>query len=282
MKERSLTSWVYSLHSAEVKKRIERYCIGKIGGRWKNFLPPVQGGKYRKITNNAPDEYEINNIAFPSSSSDSALLGNAESRNRRYEVGFSNSESTCSSTGKDDGMAHLDSLTREKISLDLDKYPGLDPAVQDQIVFKYRLLEERVKAEGLYQCNYWAYMIELWRYSFLFVGMLLCLRWGWYALSGICMGAFWHQLAFVAHDAGHMGITHNYHTDTVIGILIADFMGGLSICWWKRNHNVHHIVTSTSRLPLIRCSQKCAWENSSPSSVRQAAFCASRPFFKSC
>jgi len=282
LKERSLTSWVYSLHSAEVKKRIERYCIGKIGGRWKNFLPPVQGGKYRKITNNAPDEYEINNIAFPSGSSDSALLGNAESRNRRYEVGFSNSESTCSSTGKDDGMAHLDSLTREKISLDLDKYPGLDPAVQDQIVFKYRLLEERVKAERLYQCNYWAYMIELWRYSFLFVGMLLCLRWGWYALSGICMGAFWHQLAFVAHDAGHMGITHNYHTDTVIGILIADFMGGLSIGWWKRNHNVHHIVTSTSRLPLIRCSQKCAWENSSPSSVRQAAFCASRPFFKSC
>ena len=165
-------------------------------------------------------------------------------------------------------MAHLDSLTREKISLDLDKYPGLDPAVQDQIVFKYRLLDERVKAEGLYQCNYWAYVIELWRYSFLFVGMLLCLRWGWYALSGICMGAFWHQLAFVAHDAGHMGITHNYHTDTVIGILIADFMGGLSIGWWKRNHNVHHIVTSTSVLPLVRRSQKCAWESSSPSTVK--------------
>jgi delta8-fatty-acid desaturase len=42
-----------------------------------------------------------------------------------------------------------------------------------------------------------------------------------------------------------MGITHNFHVDTVIGIIIADFLGGLSLGWWKRNHNVHHIVTNS-------------------------------------
>ena len=54
----------------------------------------------------------------------------------------------------------------------------------------------------------------------------------------------WHQLVFTAHDAGHMGITHDPIIDTLIGILIADFIGGLSIGWWKKNHNVHHIVTN--------------------------------------
>jgi delta8-fatty-acid desaturase len=41
-----------------------------------------------------------------------------------------------------------------------------------------------------------------------------------------------------------MGITHDFQTDTVIGIVIADFLGGLSLGWWKRSHNVHHIVTN--------------------------------------
>ncbi len=75
--------------------------------------------------------------------------------------------------------------------------------------------------------------------------MLLFLRWRWYALSAACLGTFWHQLVFTAHDAGHMGITHDFQTDTMIGILIADFLGGLSIGWWKRNHNVHHVVTNS-------------------------------------
>ncbi|KUL89132.1 hypothetical protein ZTR_06038 [Talaromyces verruculosus] len=48
----------------------------------------------------------------------------------------------------------------------------------------------------------------------------------------------------VVHDAGHMGITHHLHVDSTIGMTIASYMGGLSLCWWKHNHNVHHIVTN--------------------------------------
>jgi delta8-fatty-acid desaturase len=75
--------------------------------------------------------------------------------------------------------------------------------------------------------------------------MLLFLHWGWYGTSGLFLGCLWHQLVFTVHDAGHMGITHNFTVDTVIGIIIANFIGGLSVCWWKHNHNVHHIVTNS-------------------------------------
>lgn len=254
---------------------MERYCIGRIEGRWKNFLPPIQGGKYRKITDETQREYGIDNTDSSAASSDDSSRDNSPFdstglRNRRREGALPNSKflsSSVSSIEEDDGMAHLDSVTRERISLDLEKYPALDPTTQDEIVAKYRLLNEHIKAEGLYECNYREYALELCRYSLLFGSMLIFLRWGWYVLSGICMGAFWHQLVFAAHDAGHMGITHDFHTDTVIGMFIADFMGGLSIGWWKRSHNVHHIVTSTSRLPFILwIAVKKTWKECLPES----------------
>jgi sphingolipid 8-(E)-desaturase len=144
-----------------------------------------------------------------------------------------------------DGISYLDSQTMQEISLDLAKYPSLDDATQGNIIKKYRLLDERIKAEGLYDCNYGAYAMEGVRYSMLGGLSFLFLHWGWYVLSAMCLGCLWHQLVFTAHDAGHMGITHNFHVDTVIGIIIADFIGGLSLGWWKRNHNVHHIVTNS-------------------------------------
>ncbi|KAF7784649.1 hypothetical protein Agabi119p4_814 [Agaricus bisporus var. burnettii] len=54
----------------------------------------------------------------------------------------------------------------------------------------------------------------------------------------------WHQLVFTAHDLGHNGVTHNWTLDRLIAIVIADFIGGLSIGWWVDNHNIHHLVTN--------------------------------------
>src|SRR5712664_3837726 len=36
------------LHSAETRLRMTQYQIGTIEGRWKNFVPPIQGGIFRK------------------------------------------------------------------------------------------------------------------------------------------------------------------------------------------------------------------------------------------
>ena len=57
--------------------------------------------------------------------------------------------------------------TQQELESDLARYPALEADVQAEIVRKYRLLNERIKAEGLYQCNYTAYFIEVCRYAFL-------------------------------------------------------------------------------------------------------------------
>ena len=124
-------------------------------------------------------------------------------------------------------MSYLDTITREHISLDLDKYPPPDKETQATIVAKYRELHQKVYDTGLYNCNYKAYGIEFIRYTALAVGSAFCLHHEWYALSAFLLGALWHQLSFTVHDAGHMGITHSYLIDSCIGALIADFMGGL-------------------------------------------------------
>jgi len=74
---------------------------------------------------------------------------------------------------------------------------------------------------------------------------LFFLRCEWYGTSRLFLGMCWHRLVFTVHDAGHMGITHHFQFDTAVGIISADFIGGLSLGWWKRSHNVHHIVTNS-------------------------------------
>lgn len=146
---------------------------------------------------------------------------------------------------EDKSNAHTEyDRVQQDLEADLAKYPSLEPAVQDDIARKYRVMEQRVRDEGLFDCNYKAYAIEVSRYAFFFGMCLLTLSWGWYATAGIFLGMFWHQLVFTAHDAGHIAITHNYQLDTSIGIIVADWLGGLSLGWWKRSHNVHHMYES--------------------------------------
>ncbi|KAK4156438.1 hypothetical protein C8A00DRAFT_30725 [Chaetomidium leptoderma] len=275
---RDATDEVNSIHSLEARRMMDKYRIGRIEGRWKNFLPPIQGGKFRSRLVDGEEEREEEHdtsLATHHQTKEQATASSSDSGSRSPSPTFdgpdyglrsrksgmmARSESATSLSSvdddgdngattpappADDGMAHLDALTRKEIKLDLSKYPSPDPATQDAIVAKYRLLHERVKAEGLYDCNYAAYAVEAARYTLLLSLMLLFLRWQWYVASAFFLGCLWHQLVFVVHDAGHMGITHRFQVDTVIGILIADFLGGLSIGWWKRNHNVHHIVTNS-------------------------------------
>lgn len=249
------TDTMYRLHSAEARKQMERYQIGRVEGRWINFVPPIQGGKFRPYVEGCDEEDDEPYSEHQTPTSDisrtpspvfDAIDSITRRRHQAKEDPVSSSASSVSSVSEpDDGMSHMDFLTKEQIDLDTAKYPSLDLDIQDEIIRKYRQLDERIRGEHLYDCNYTAYAIEASRYTFLFCMMLLFLRLGWYALSALFLGCLWHQLVFTVHDAGHMGITHNFQIDTMIGIFIADFVGGLSLCWWKRNHNVHHIVTNS-------------------------------------
>ncbi|KAL8973311.1 MAG: hypothetical protein Q9183_000004 [Haloplaca sp. 2 TL-2023] len=238
------------------------YQIGRVEGRWQNFLPPIQGGRFRPYQDE--DEYlDDANVSDEESSSEDpsepdspmfdAMETSAFSRRRvggmtgLRESSSVSSISSAESIGPQERpkLSHLDARTQHEIDLDLDKYPLLDAATQDNIIRRYRQLDRVIHAKGLYQCRYMDYVIEVFRYAVLFGLCLVFLRLGFYSISGLFLGLFWHQLVFTAHDAGHMGITHDFVYDTVIGTVIADFLGGLSIGWWKRNHNVHHIVTNS-------------------------------------
>ena len=252
---RDATDEVNALHSAEARQRMRAFVIGRVGGRWENFVPPIQGGVFgverrdagQQAASDSPSSSdEGSRPASPLFDSIRRRRGAAAAQERSSSVSSVSSLSSVSDEREHQTKAsYLDGQTRKAIDLDLSRYPPLDAATQDDIVHKYRRLNERIRAEGLYQCSYASYLVEVCRYVFLLASCVFLVRHGWYGSGGVFMGMFWHQLVFTAHDAGHMGITHDFTADTVIGIVIADFLGGLSLGWWKRNHNVHHIVTNS-------------------------------------
>ncbi|KAJ5630918.1 uncharacterized protein N7484_011018 [Penicillium longicatenatum] len=242
------TDEVNALHSPEARQRMHKFQIGRIEGRWKNFIPPIQNGEFRPYI-----EEEDERPSTPVSSSESSAPPSPIFDTKLDTLGLTRRLSTSTISSAVSSIPPMDikgrtfvvdARTQEEIELDESKYPSLDIEDQANIAQKYRELNERIRAAGLYNCNYTAYAIEICRYSLFFGLFLFFLKNSWFCLSGFFLGCFWHQLVFSAHDAGHMGITHDFQTDTVIGMIIADYLGGLSLGWWKRSHNVHHIVTN--------------------------------------
>ncbi|RUS29312.1 delta-6 fatty acid desaturase [Jimgerdemannia flammicorona] len=123
------------------------------------------------------------------------------------------------------------------------EFPKYD---NEKIRRSFQKLEAEVEAAGLFKCNYWNYARESCRYVTFFTLAIYLTVWGtelWQHMAGaVFLAMFWHQIMFTAHDAGHNGITHIRKVDALIGAFLGDFMGGLSIGWWKKSHYVHHIV----------------------------------------
>lgn len=268
---RDATDEVKALHSPEAVQQMQRYRVGRIQPPWRNFRPPIQGGVFRTA-----NEMEESQDGFTSSKGSNSSVssrppspvfdaeGPKVKRRRRSNEDRPSSVSSHSSADREmDGISYLDTLTREHISLDLEKYPQPDSETQAHVIAKYRALYQRLIDEGYMVTSKSAYAVECFRYVVLLSGSLVLLKYRQYALSGLCLGLMWHQLVFTAHDAGHIGITHNYQVDSLIGILIADYIGGLSMGWWKNNHNVHHIVTNApehdpdiEHMPLFAISHR--------------------------
>ncbi|KAG8424287.1 hypothetical protein J3458_001093 [Metarhizium acridum] len=250
------TDEIQALHSKAAQEQMMRYRIGKIDGFWTNFRPPIQGGLFRSSMDaDNVDCEELHNgkvlaSSTPISRSPSPVFDASHDglRRRGHDEDHPTRTASISSQSSVEpdttGMSYLDALTREQISIDIDKYPGVDLVTQHEIAAKYKSLHQAIMDEGLYECSRTAYAFECCRYVGLFAAMVISLSYSQYVLGAVFLGFAWHQLVFLAHDAGHMGITHDYQIDTAIGIFVADFIGGLSLGWWKRNHNVHHIVTN--------------------------------------
>jgi delta8-fatty-acid desaturase len=258
---------------------MKAYRIGRKQGPWTNRTPPIRGGIFRK---DAPEEVELSDSTASdteeSLSSSSILDDTASSASSTTDdvvlggddifktEGLRHRSATIKSEGNGKRSAILrvaNAGVAREIQSDLETYPApSDTKVQSDIARKYQLLHDRIRDEGLYQCPYVEYGKEMARYTTLFTLFGVLFYNQWYITSSVFLGLFWvcivslllvretklihlqHQIMFTAHDAGHLAITSNFVTDTLIGMFIADFCCGLSIGWWKSSHNVHHLVTN--------------------------------------
>ncbi|CAL3963903.1 hypothetical protein PZA11_001394 [Diplocarpon coronariae] len=258
---RDATDEVNAFHKEETKRQMLGYQIGTVLDKWVNVTPPIQRVSRSLPAKLVEDEIpsiqvhdEASSVLSRSSSassvrdigssSSSCILDDAYPMRRRRAASpasFATSISEDSDLDEDE-KAPAEPEPEPDLRQD-DGAPGDEEQLAD-ITDSFRGLVAKLESRGLYHCNYWAYAGDVSRVALNFSIMLCLLRAGWYLTSAIFMGCFWHQLVFTAHDAGHKGITHNYHIDTLIGMTIGNYMGGLSMGWWKRAHNIHHVVTN--------------------------------------
>eukprot|EP00501_MAST-03F_sp_TOSAG23-6_P000490 GSMAST32.ASY1.ANO1.504.1 assembled CDS len=77
------------------------------------------------------------------------------------------------------------------------------------------------------------------------------------------LACFWQQIAFVGHDCGHSSISHERERDQWAGLCLLNTSGGIGLNWWKRSHNVHHVVCNSvendpdiQHLPVFAVDEK--------------------------
>ena len=245
---------------------MKHFRIGRIEGAWTNITPPIQRAACRTNGRTITTDGIEDRWTEPGSSEATSRSGETDGSDLSASIYSTGSQTECSplrprdilGDGRSDeatGVVKLHAETfaaqavRKEIEQDMEDYPSLDQDTQCGITQKYRALHKRVQEEGYYDCRYVEYAKESIRYLALFLCFVVTLRSEWYITSACFLGIFWHQIMFTAHDAGHLAITHDFKTDTLIAIFIADFCCGLSMGWWKSSHNVHHLVTN---LPVSR------------------------------
>lgn len=136
-----------------------------------------------------------------------------------------------------------------------------DPRPTSSVVADFRALRQTFLREGLFETNMRFYLFQgIWVASIFSSSIALsylglqeqrrndsrAMTWS-HMISAAAFGIFLQQLAFIGHDAAHTAVTHNLWKDSVFGALFLQNLGGLSIGWWKKSHNTHHIISNNMR-----------------------------------
>ncbi|CAI8606101.1 unnamed protein product [Vicia faba] len=66
-----------------------------------------------------------------------------------------------------------------------------------------------------------------------------------HVLCGGLMGFLWIQSGWLGHDSGHYQIMVNRKWNRFAQILSGNVLAGISIGWWKWNHNAHHLACNS-------------------------------------
>jgi fatty acid desaturase len=62
----------------------------------------------------------------------------------------------------------------------------------------------------------------------------------WVMLLAVALAIVSAQIGFFGHDAGHHQIARKRVPTTLLGLLNANLLNGLSYGWWIDKHNAHH------------------------------------------
>ena len=133
-------------------------------------------------------------------------------------------------------------------------------------VADFRAVRQELLRRGLFETDYRYYaMLGSWFALLFFSALYLTLAresTAEHLAGAAAMGIFWQQLAGLGHDLGHSGVTHNFHVDHRVGSSLTALMG-LSLCWWKSDHNTHHVVCNAlehdpniQHMPMLAISSK--------------------------
>ncbi|NP_001310620.1 delta(8)-fatty-acid desaturase [Ricinus communis] len=75
---------------------------------------------------------------------------------------------------------------------------------------------------------------------------VLCSNSTWvHLISGGLMGFMWIQSGWIGHDSGHYQVMMSRRFNRLAQILSGNCLAGISIAWWKWNHNTHHIACNS-------------------------------------
>jgi delta8-fatty-acid desaturase len=150
------------------------------------------------------------------------------------------------------GRVSQSSLGRFLVGQVSDQQP-VYPHVQD-----FRAVRQELINSGMFQVQK-SYYVRVYASSaaLFVVSMYFSLACGesipCHMLGAALLGFFWQQFAGVGHDLGHSNVSQNLRQDHRVGSMLGCFLTGISMAWWKRNHNTHHVsVNSIEHDPDIQ------------------------------
>jgi delta8-fatty-acid desaturase len=227
-------------HCDQTLAKIKSYVIGTVetsAGIWEPLVPPIMTGWVRKLSCDGKQAWHNEATPIPSETCSEILLVEHDSCLLQTQG------------------PTLSNLIPPPATLSLKEQARHSAA--------YKALHKRILDAGLYKTRYiTGYGPEVARYLLLAASSVVAYSYGWLIISAVCLGLLWHQLVFTVHDLGHMGVTHDWTKDRLIAIILADFIGGLSVGWWVDVSSVVVFVamfiysTPVSSSPNLKESQR--------------------------
>ncbi|MES1907726.1 MAG: hypothetical protein MHM6MM_000788 [Cercozoa sp. M6MM] len=131
----------------------------------------------------------------------------------------------------------------------------VDPAEVPPSTQQYRALRQKLWEAGMFRAEPSYFIMKALAYLSILAIAYLCVTHDNYFvrvfLGGALLGLGWHQGAFIAHDACHLGVVNHCPRskrgptfwNRVIGWFQASVIFGISYNKWLREHNEHHAYT---------------------------------------